>query len=458
MLTLDGSAMPQKSLDFSFPQWIVWLRALKQSVKNAGDVLGAREMAASQRPETANGPSQAVFLVGGQGSRLGNLTASTAKPQLAVAQRPFIEYLLLEAGRFGITHALLLCGYRADDLRTAYDQRTFGGLKVEVTIEASPAGTAGALALAADRLDDTFFLANGDSFFDFNWLSLVPALERDDWTMNAALAEGVRGGRYGRVELAGNRISRFLPKGESDLPINAGIYLVRRRVLEKIRNVPCSLENDVLPGLAAQGELLGRPARGAFIDIGVPQDFERAQMAMPAFLRRPAVFLDRDGVLNHDDNYVHRPEQVRWIDGAIEAVRWLNDAGYYVFVVTNQAGVARGLYGEEDVRRLHGWMQSELRRAGAHIDGFEYCPYHPEGTVDAYRRVSEFRKPGPGMILKLKKDWGIDGDGSLLIGDRDTDLQAAAAAGIRGHLFGGDNLLDLVRKLVPTRRRNRAAG
>ena len=401
---------------------------------------------------------QVVFLVGGLGSRLGHLTANAAKPTLEVAGKPFVENLIHEARRFGLRRVLLLCGYRAAEIAAAYDEMSIDELEIRVAIEQSPAGTAGALALAADRLDEIFFLANGDSFFDFNWLSLVPALERDDWTMHVALAEGVHGDRYGRVELSGDRISRFLPRGESDLPINAGLYLVRRRVLEKIRNVPCSLENDVLPGLAAEGELLGRPARGAFIDIGIPQDFERAQVAMPAFLRRPAVFLDRDGVLNHDDNYVHRPDQVRWVDGAIDAVRWLNDAGYYVFVVTNQAGVARGFYGEEDVHRLHGWMQDQLRRAGAHIDGFEYCPYHPEGTVDAYRRASEFRKPEPGMILKLKKDWGIDDANSLLIGDRDTDLLAAAAAGIPGHLFSGGNLLELVRKLVPARRRSPAAG
>lgn len=397
---------------------------------------------------------QAVFLVGGLGTRLGSLTTHSAKPVLEVAGKPFVEHLLGEASRFGFRKALLLCGYRAVDLRAAYDGRSFGGLKVEVAVEAEPAGTAGALALSADRLDEVFLLANGDSFFDFNWLALLPSLGRDDWTMHAALALGVPGGRYGRVELDGDRISRFLPKGEGDLPINAGIYLVRRRLLDRIQAVPCSLENDILPALAAEGGLLGRPAEGAFIDIGIPEDFERSQSALPTFLRRPAAFLDRDGVLNHDDNYVHRPDQVRWIDGAMEGVRWLNDAGHYVFVITNQAGVARGLYGEEDVLRLHCWMQSELRRGGAHIDGFEYCPYHPDGTVEAYRRVSEFRKPGPGMILKLKQTWPIDEARSFLIGDRESDLQAAAAAGIPGHLFVGGNLFEMVRKLVPARRRN----
>lgn len=401
---------------------------------------------------------QAVCLVGGRGTRLGALTDTMPKPLLSVGGRPFVEYLIHEARRFGLERLLLLAGHEAGKVLQAYANRRFGDLSVEVRVEDRPAGTAGALAVACDVLDDTFLLLNGDSFFDFNWLSLVPALASDDWTMHAALAQGVRGGRYGRVELDGNRISRFLPKGESDLPINAGIYLVRRRLLERIRSVPCSLENDVLPALAAEGELLGRAAEGAFIDIGIPDDFERAQILLPTFLRRPAAFLDRDGVLNHDDNYVHRPDQMRWIEDAAAAVRWLNDAGYYVFVVTNQAGVARGYYGESEVRALHGWMQAELRRVGAHVDAFEYCPFHPEGSVEAYRRVSDLRKPGPGMLLKIRETWDIDAGASFMVGDRDIDMQAARAAGLPGHLFRGGSLLEFVRTLAPARRRIPVSG
>ena len=397
---------------------------------------------------------QVVCLVGGRGTRLGPLTQSMPKPLLDVGGRAFLDYLIDEANRFGLERLLLLAGHNAGEVVRHYAGRVVGGLSIEVIVEAEPAGTAGALANAADALDQIFFLINGDSFFGFNWLALVPALERDDWTMHLALARGVGGGRYGRVESRGNRISCFLPKAESELPINAGVYLVRRRILERIRSVPCSLENDILPALASEGELLGLPAEGTFIDIGVPDDFARSQQAMPAFIRRPAAFLDRDGVINHDDNYVHRPEQVRWVDGAKEAIRWLNDAGYYVFAVTNQAGVARGYYGEDAVKSLHVWMQGELQSTGAHVDCFEYCPYHPEGTVMRYRRVSDMRKPGPGMILKLRKEWHVDMKGSFMIGDRDIDMQAAEAAGIAGYQFPGGNLLDFVRARVTAIRRN----
>jgi D-glycero-D-manno-heptose 1,7-bisphosphate phosphatase len=157
--------------------------------------------------------------------------------------------------------------------------------------------------------------------------------------------------------------------------------------------------------------------------------------------RRPAAFLDRDGVLNRDTGYVHTPDQFEWIPGAREAVKHLNDAGYYTFVVTNQAGVAHGYYDEASIHRLHGWMNAELRQTGAQIDAFFHCPYHPEGKLEAYRRASEDRKPNPGMLLRARAEWPLDWSRSFLIGDRDSDIAAAAAAGIPGHMFKGGDLL-----------------
>jgi len=155
---------------------------------------------------------------------------------------------------------------------------------------------------------------------------------------------------------------------------------------------------------------------------------------------RPAAFLDRDGVLNIDRGFVSKPEDFTWIAGAQTAVKHLNQNGYHVIVVTNQSGIARGLYEEAAVHALHNWVNEQLCAIGAHVDAFYHCPYHPEGTIEAYRRHSEHRKPGPGMLLQAKREWPIDWERSFLIGDKESDMQAAAAAGLPGYRFGGGDL------------------
>jgi D-glycero-D-manno-heptose 1,7-bisphosphate phosphatase len=168
---------------------------------------------------------------------------------------------------------------------------------------------------------------------------------------------------------------------------------------------------------------------------------------MPLSTARPAAFFDRDGVLNVDSGFVHHPGDFIWIEGAPAAIRRLNERGYLVFVVTNQSGIARGFHTEADVEGLHGWMNNELAAMGARIDDFRYCPYAPE-RAPAFDRFRAWRKPAPGMLLDLMARWPVARQGSFLIGDKASDIEAAEAAGIVGHLFEGGSLLTLVEAIL----------
>jgi len=154
-----------------------------------------------------------------------------------------------------------------------------------------------------------------------------------------------------------------------------------------------------------------------------------------------ALLLDRDGTLNVDHGYVHTPAQFTWVEGAIDAVKYANDAGVLVLVVTNQSGIARGFYDEAAFHALCEWMRAELARHGARIDGFYFCPHGPDDGCNC-------RKPLPGMIERATREWGFDRATSVLVGDSERDIEAAVAAGVRGVRYTSGSLLDLVRRAL----------
>ena len=406
---------------------------------------------------------QCAVLVGGLGTRLGPVTATTPKPLLTVGDRPFLAWLLREVARYGVTDVLLLTGHLSEALQAglqALRDRLPRAMTLTVSQEPVRAGTGGALHHARERLHDSFLLLNGDSLFDCD---LAPLLIPEPGVMGRlALRRLADASRYGVVETEGDRVSAFRERPapsetrrvcagvnaeRSAGLINGGIYRLDRRVVDRTAPV-CSLERDVLPGLARDGLLRGTESTGWFIDIGIPPDLQRAQAELPRRLSRPALFLDRDGVCNIDHGWVGTRDRFEWIPGAKAAIRLAHARGWHVFVVTNQSGVARGLYDEAAVQGLHRWMLDEALQSGGTIDDVRYCPFHPEAAMPAYRRSSSWRKPQPGMILDLLRAWELDPGRCALVGDQATDMAAAAAAGVAGHLFPGGDLAEFVRPIL----------
>ena len=405
------------------------------------------------RPATIR---QCAILAGGLATRLGDIAADTPKPVLEVARRPFIAWLMREMLRFGVDDFIILTGHlpRAveDAVLSAADALP-KRVSVRFSEEPQRAGTGGALFHAAPLLGERFLMCNGDSLFDCNLAALLAGFAGDgaDVLGRVVVREIPDASRYGAVMVTDDRVTAFAERPADCVAgpglINAGIYALDRRVLDRLTS-SCSLERDLLAPLTGEGALRATRQHGWFVDIGIPADLAHARRELAACMDRPALFLDRDGVLNVDHGYVGSQDRWEWVDGAREAVALATSHGWHVFVVTNQAGVARGLYGEPDVDALQRWVADELRRAGGTLDDWRYCPYHTEGHVDAYRRESDWRKPAPGMLLDLIRAWELDPRRCLMVGDKESDMQAADRAGVRGHLFRGGSLLEFVTPLL----------
>ena len=196
-----------------------------------------------------------------------------------------------------------------------------------------------------------------------------------------------------------------------------------------------SFEKEILEPLKLA--TFGMVCDGYFIDIGVPGDYFRAQTEIPLRCGQttfPAAFLDRDGVINKEKRHLWKVEDFEFIDGAPQAMARLREQGYLIIVITNQAGVAKGFYTEDDIAVLHNYMKEQLRDT-AFIDAVYYCPYHPRGQVERYRIDSRDRKPGPGMIERAVADFAakgiaIDLSRSILVGDTEKDIETGINAGI----------------------------
>jgi NDP-sugar pyrophosphorylase family protein len=236
----------------------------------------------------AQSVEQAVVLVGGRGTRLGALTENTPKPLMPITpDRTFLDFLLAKLADGGVRNILLSAGHMAQQFIERYQGRRIGGADIEVVVEPSPAGTAGALNGVASAIDDVFLMLNGDTFFDIEFARLIDALKPEDIGA-LALRSVLNADRYGRVEHAEGRILAFAEKAPNALgsvEISGGVYILRRSVLDHIPPPPSSLEMDVFPKLSEMRRLGCAVFDDYFIDIGLPDTLALARQELPSLVK-----------------------------------------------------------------------------------------------------------------------------------------------------------------------------
>jgi D,D-heptose 1,7-bisphosphate phosphatase len=369
---------------------------------------------------------QAVILAGGLGSRLRKITKEKPKPLVKVLNKSFIEYLFFNLSRHGFNKLLILCSYKSILFFKKYHKKKYYNLEILCINENSPMGTGGALINAKKFLDKFFLLCNGDTYFDINLNDLTSNFDKKKMLLLLAVTTPNYKNRFTKLNI--NKKNGLVRKVNlKTFPqigyVNAGYYICSKKILSFIKK-ECSLEKNIFPLLINHNKLYARIYENSFkkfLDIGVPKDFYKAKNFINRNLFKPAIFLDRDGVINKDLGYVIKKKDIIWKKDIFKFVKYYNDKGYYVFVATNQSGIGRGFYSEKKLLELHDWMNNKFRSKGAHIDKFYYAPYFKDSINLKYRKGSKLRKPNKGMIDLALKEWNINLKKSKFFGDREVD-------------------------------------
>ena len=400
-------------------------------------------------PSTLGGdemrPTQVVILAGGRGTRLRPLTDTLPKPMIHIAGKPFLEHLIELLAEQGMRRIVLLLGYLPEVIQDYFGDGSRWGVRIQYCVSAVDDETGRRLRLAAPDLDPCFLLLYSDNYWPMQigkmWSRFaaaeVPAMitvysNRDGYTKNC-----VRVDDDGYIAVYDK--SRLQPNLQG---VEIGYAIVSKAVLDLMPDANVSFEESVYPQLAARRQLLAYRTEHRYYSIG---SHGRLPLTETFLSREPAVILDRDGVLNSRPpraQYVTRWEDFQWLPGVKEALSVLSQAGYRIIVVSNQAGIGRGVMTEAALDDIHTRMKAEALEAGGRIDAIYYCPHD-------WEEGCECRKPKPGMLFQSQRDFNLDLTRTVFVGDDERDAQAAEAAGCPSILISErTSLLDISRQLV----------
>lgn len=389
---------------------------------------------------------QAVILAGGLGTRMAPFTANRPKPLFPIHGRPFLDWLLDMLRGQGIRRVVLLVGYRADMIRDHVGDGAAYGLEVLYSETPVEDETGARIRKARSLFDDEFLLMYSDNYWPLRLRDLEADYRRKDVLAQMVVYDNADGYTKSNIRTQDGLVAVYDKSRTTDglQGVDIGFTIVDRRVVDALPDANISFEAFVYPKLVADGRLGAFVSGHRYYSIGSP---DRIPETARFLARKPALLLDRDGVLNARmprGEYVRRWADWRWLSGARAAIAHLTASDWRVILITNQAGIARGLMTEADLAEIHARLRDDVAAAGGRIDAIYHCPH---GWDDG----CACRKPAPGMLFAAQRDFALDLTRTVFIGDDERDGQAAAAAGCPFILFDGARPLpSIVRALTET--------
>ena len=367
-----------------------------------------------------------VVLAGGKGSRIKSLLRNRPKPMAIFNKKPFLEYIIQNYSKYYFKNIFILTGYKSDIIYKKFNNKYYNLNHIKCLKELRPMGTAGALSVLKKKNVNDFILINGDTFLDINLNQLIKSCSKNSYgSITLVKNDFYKSNR--KLSTLALRENKIIYQDKSNF-MNGGIYFFKKKIFKLIKNKNTSLENDILPNLIKNKKISGIKTKNFFLDIGTPENFKKAKKIISKKFIKRAAFLDRDGVINFDKGYVHKIKDFKFRPNVIKGLKFLRNNDYYIFVVTNQAGIGKGIYTEKQFFNLQNYIKQKLQKKDIFFDDINFCPYHPEAKIKKYRKKSQLRKPGNLMIKQIRNKWSVKLKESFMIGDQVTDKICAKSS------------------------------
>lgn len=388
-------------------------------------------------------PTQAVILAGGRGTRLAPLTDTRPKPMVEFHGRPFLEYLVEMLRGQGIRRIVLLLGYLPQVIIDHFGDGSRFGVRIDYSVTPEEDDTGLRIKRAAHMFDPEFLLMYCDNYWPLRLDDLTRAWKAAGTAMQVVVYDNTDGYTRNNLRVESGLVTVYDKSRAAPglAGVDIGFMLLKRELIDRVPDGNVSFEASLYPALVAEGQLAAYVTGHRYYSVG---NLARLPATERFLARRPAVILDRDGVLNAKmprAEYVRTWSDWRWVEGSKEAVAAFTRAGFRVIVVTNQAGIARGVMTEDDLADIHRRMVADIESAGGRIDAIHHCPHGwDEGCA--------CRKPKPGMLFQAQREFDLDLGRVYFIGDDERDGQAADAAGCRFQMVTEERPLWMVVNLV----------